>query len=321
MPGSPPHADQTILRIGTRGSPLALTQARQVAAALEAGSGGAYRGEVVVFKTTGDRLTSERLTEAGGKGLFTREIDAAIDDGRVDLAVHSMKDVPTRLPEGQVFVAIPARVDPREGFLCRTCERPDQLPQGATVGTASIRREAQTLLIRPDLKIVTFRGNVDTRMRKLDEGLADATYLAMAGLTRLGLADKAHPVPLDVMLPAPAQGIICVVAREGSLPDAALSALKGMSDPAAEAAMHAERALLTALDGSCRTPIAGHLFVTDGTYRLKGQVLSLDGRQAWNAERSVEAGARADALTAMGEEVGAALRDVAGDALEAFAGR
>ena len=177
---------QRVLRVGTRGSPLALVQARQIAASLEVASGGACRGEIVTFTTSGDQLTTERLINSGGKGLFTRELDAALDRGEVDITVHSLKDVPSVLPDGQRFVAFPEREDPREGFLSPRASNLAGLEKGAKVGTASLRREAQTLSRRPDVEIVTFRGNVATRMRKLEEGLADATYLAMAGLTRLG---------------------------------------------------------------------------------------------------------------------------------------
>lgn len=312
------RADQRTIKIGTRGSPLALAQARQIAAALEVMSGGACRGEIVTFTTTGDRLSTERLMDAGGKGLFTKELDVALDDGRVDITVHSLKDVPTQLPDGQVFVAIPEREDPREGFLSRLCESPADLPDGATVGTASIRREAQTRRMRPDLGIVMFRGNVATRMRKLDEGLADATYLAMAGLTRLGLSGQAHAIPLETMLPAPSQGIISVVAREGELPKEAEDALAAVSDPAARAAAFAERAFLTSLDGSCRTPIAAHLFTDGGTFTLKGQVLSPDGKDSWEVESSVASDASTEALATLGAELGATLREAAGDALPAF---
>ena len=261
-----------------RGDLLALVQARQVAAALEIHSGGAWRGEIVTFTTSGDQLTTERLIDAGGKGLFTRELDAALDRGEVDVTVHSLKDVPSVLPDGQRFVAFPEREDPREGFLSPHAKSLADLKQGARVGTASLRREAQTLVQRPDVEIVTFRGNVATRMRKLEDGLADATYLAMAGLTRLGMAHLANPIPLDDMLPAAGQGIVGVVARE-DLPEDAAAAFAKMDHAATEAAAHIERAFLAALDGSCRTPIAAHTF-DEGEACSSCGGSSVAGRQA-----------------------------------------
>lgn len=307
-----------ILRLGTRASPLALAQAHQVADLLATLSDGAVRAEIVRFTTKGDQLTTERLINSGGKGLFTREIDAAIDDGRIDIAVHSLKDVPSLLPEGQEFVAFPARVDPREAFICHVAAHPRNLPEGAVVGTASLRRESQTLALRPDLKVVPFRGNVQTRLRKLEEGEAQATYLAMAGLTRLGMTEIAHPLSLDDMLPSACQGIITVVAREGSLPEAARRAFAAMSDAESEKAATAERAFLACLDGSCRTPIAGHLFREPEGYRLKGEVLAPDGSQRWAAEGVAPADASLDALAAMGRGVGDEIRAAAGGDLPAF---
>ena len=312
-----PRAQQGVLRIGTRGSPLALVQARQVAASLEAASGGALRGEIVTFTTSGDQLTTERLIDAGGKGLFTRELDAALDRGEVDITVHSLKDVPSVLPGGQRFVAFPQREDAREGFLSPHGNSLSDLPQGSRVGTASLRREAQTLARRPDVEIITFRGNVATRMRKLEEGLADATYLAMAGLTRLGMAHVATPVPLDVMLSAAAQGIVSVVARD-LLPEGAAEAFSKISHPETEAAATIERAFLAALDGSCRTPIAAHTFDAGDSWRLVGEVLSLDGRQHWRAEGRCLKTASAVQMAAVGSDVAAEIREAAGGDLPAF---
>lgn len=308
---------QGVVRIGTRGSPLALVQARQVAAALEAASGGALRGQIVTFTTTGDQLTTERLINSGGKGLFTRELDAALDRGEVDITVHSLKDVPSILPEGQRFVAFMEREDAREGFLSPHGKSLSDLPQGARVGTASLRREAQTLSLRPDVEIVTFRGNVATRMRKLEEGQADATYLAMAGLTRLGMAHLATPIPLDVMLPAAAQGIVGVVARD-DLPGLAADAFAMMNHPTTEAAATIERAFLAALDGSCRTPIAAHTFDAGNEWRIVGEVLSLDGRQHWRAEGRCLKSANAIQMAATGSDVATEIREAAGGELPAF---
>lgn len=314
---APLKPDQTCVRIGTRGSPLALVQARLVAAAVEANSGGKLSAEIVTFTTSGDQLTTERLINSGGKGLFTKEIDLAVSDGRVDIAVHSLKDVPSILPDGQVFYAYPKREDPREGFLSSKATCLADLPKGATVGTASLRREAQTLAARPDLNIVTFRGRVETRMQKLEDGLADATYLAMAGLTRLGMAHFAHPIPVEDMLPAAAQGIIGVVGLE-SLPAPIKAALEQLDHADTRAAATAERAFLLALDGSCRTPIAAHLFDQGETWRLKGEVIAIDGSTSWQAEATLPKTATEAALAQMGREVGDDIREQAGGDLPAF---
>jgi len=244
-----------IVRIGTRGSPLALHQAEQVKALLETVSEGALACEVVTFTTTGDKLTTERLINVGGKGLFTKEIDHALDTGAVEMAVHSLKDVPSELPDGQTLSAFMKREDPREGFLCNTAEKLEDLPEGAVVGTASIRREAQTRLVRPDLKIIPFRGNVQTRLKKLEAGEADATYLAMAGLSRLGLSDLAHPIELEEMLPSPCQGIVAIATVVGKTSPELESALALINNRKSSRAAAAERGFLKAIDGSCRTPI------------------------------------------------------------------
>ena len=301
------------IRLGTRGSPLALAQAHQIAASLKDASGGAITAEIVTFTTTGDQLTTERLINSGGKGLFTRELDDSLTRADIDIAVHSLKDVPSLLPEGQVFVAFPHREDPRDGFVSNKATSLRDLPKGARLGTASLRREAQALSLRPDLEVVTFRGNVQTRMRKLDEGLADATFLAMAGLTRLGYADMATPIPLDDMLPAAAQGIIGVVTREDV--DAELrAALARLNVADSEASATAERAFLTLLDGSCRTPIAAHLFDEGAAWRLTGEVLTPKGDQRWRATGACPRNATIAQLAALG-------RDVAGEILESAQGK
>lgn len=308
---------QKAIRIGTRGSPLALVQARQIASALEAVSGGVYRGEIVTFTTTGDKLTSERLINSGGKGLFTKEIDSALDDGDIDVGVHSMKDVPSVLPAGQTLVAIPEREDPREAFLSPHGKSLADMPIGARIGTASLRREAQTLAKRSDVKIVTFRGNVATRMRKLDEGLADATYLAMAGLTRLGVAHLGSPIPLDDMLPAAAQGIVGVIGRE-DMPADLREAFARMTHAKTEAQCTAERAFLAGLDGSCRTPIAGHLFDTGDHWQMRGEVLAIDGQTVWSATLDAPRDASLKSLEALGASLAEKIRDDAGGDLPAF---
>jgi hydroxymethylbilane synthase len=301
------------IRLGTRGSPLALAQAHQIAGSLKDASGGAITAEIVTFTTTGDQLTTERLINSGGKGLFTRELDESLTRGDIDIAVHSLKDVPAQLPDGQVFVAFPHREDPRDGFVSKKAASLHDLPKGARLGTASLRREAQALSLRPDLQVVTFRGNVQTRMRKLDEGLADATFLAMAGLTRLGYADMATPIPLEDMLPSAAQGIIGVVARDDA--DAELrAALAKLNVAESEAAATAERAFLTLLDGSCRTPIAAHLSDEGAHWRLTGEVLSPAGDQRWRATGTCRKDAAMSDLAALG-------RNVAGEILESAQGK
>lgn len=308
----------SILRIGTRGSPLALIQAKFVAEALALHSGGAVKGEIVTFTTSGDQLTTERLINSGGKGLFTKEIDAAVDAGDVDIAVHSLKDVPYLLPDGQYFVAFPEREDVREGFLSVNAKSLDDLPEGAVIGTASLRREAQTLAARPDLKIVPFRGNVQTRMRKLEEGLADATYLAMAGLTRLGMADKATAISIDDMLPAAGQGIIGIVAKEDGLSDDHIKLFDQINHSKTERAAFSERAFLGCLDGSCRTPIAAHGREVDGKFVLKGEVLTPDGSISWDAEGAVDVASDIETLEALGRAVGETIRESAGGELPKF---
>ncbi len=308
MTTPPSPAGARKVRLGTRGSPLALAQARQIAGDLVVASGGAFVAEIITFTTTGDQLTTERLINSGGKGLFTRELDDALGRGAIDLAVHSLKDVPSLLPPGQMFAAFPEREDPRDGFVCRSARSLRDLPDGARLGTASLRREAQALALRPDLEVVTFRGNVATRLRKLDEGLADATFLAMAGLKRLGLADVATPVPVTDMLPAAAQGIIGVVVRDDADPDL-VAALSRLNHDASAASASAERAFLARLDGSCRTPIAAHLSEQGGEWYLVGEVLSPKGDQRWRATGRARREATPAQLAALG-------RDVAGEILE-----
>ncbi len=306
------------LRLGTRGSPLALAQVNEIARELERLSGGAVRGVPVSFTTKGDRLTTERLINSGGKGLFTRELDLALDEGRIDVAVHSLKDVPSELPPGQEFVAFPERADPRDAFICNVASHPRDLPQGATLGTASLRREAQSLALRRDLKVVTFRGNVQTRMRKLDEGQADATWLAMAGLERLGLTHLGHAIDPDDILPAAGQGIIACVARTGQLPAAALDAFRAITHAQTRRAALAERAFLAELDGSCRTPIAAHLFERDTHCELRGEVLMPDGSARWTAAGTCPLDADDDTLVALGRRLGHNIREAAGGDLPAF---
>jgi hydroxymethylbilane synthase len=265
------------LKIGTRGSPLALWQAHETRRSLMAAFGleeAAF--EIVVIKVTGDQIQDKSLKEIGGKGLFTREIEEALLAGSIDIAVHSMKDMPTQQPEGLVLDCYLPRADVRDGFVSPVALRLGDLPQGAVVGSSSLRRRAQLKHRRPDLQLVEFRGNVQTRMRKLEEGVAQATFLAMAGLTRLGMAHVAQSAiePAE-MLPAVAQGAIGVERRAG---DGRIHAmLNAIHDRETGLRVDAERAFLARLDGSCETPIAG-LAVLEGTNLwLRGELLRPDG--------------------------------------------
>ncbi|MFN3213784.1 MAG: hydroxymethylbilane synthase [Henriciella sp.] len=307
------------VRIGTRGSPLALYQAELIAQELSRASDGALVGEIVTFSTKGDQLTTERLINSGGKGLFTREIDHAVDQGEVDIGVHSLKDVPSILPPGQDLIAFPERADPRDGFLTSNgIMRLQDLPQGAVLGTASLRREAQALALRPDLKIVPFRGRVETRIEKLERGEADATFLAMAGLERLGLNHLANPVPIGDLLPAAGQGIIAVAARRDHLSPELQTALDTIDHPATRAMATAERAFLAELDGSCRTAMAAQLINRDGTWHLIGEVLAPDGQSKWSARASALLSASKEDLAALGTQLGQNIRDQAGGDLPVF---
>lgn len=307
------------LRIGTRGSPLALVQARQVGADLERLGNGEVTCEIVTFTTGGDKLTTQRLINAGGKGLFTREIDQAVDDGRCDLAVHSLKDVPGALPDGQALLAFPEREDPRDGFISLTgVKSARDLPEGATVGTASLRRESQTLAMRPDLKIVTFRGNVQTRMKKLEDGLADATYLAMSGLERLEMTHVAVPVPISDMIPAAGQGIITVAARPDDLDPAVVDLIKSLNHEESRLAATAERAFLVELDGSCRTAMGGHARLEDGKWLFDGEVLEPNGSRRWMQADALSGEVTDEALVGLGRSIGERIREAAGGDLPAF---
>ncbi len=292
------------LRIGTRGSPLALAQARQVQARLAAAHGlDTDAIEICVIRTTGDRIQDRPLAEAGGKGLFTKEIEEALLAGSVDVAVHSAKDVPTWLPQGLILAAFLEREDVRDVFVSRGASSLQDLPPGALVGTASLRRQAQVLRLRPDLKVVPFRGNVETRLRKLEAGEADATLLALAGLRRLGRADAAAAIlPLTEFLPAVGQGAIAIEARAGD--SRTLSMIAPLNHAPTATALAAERAFLAALDGSCRTPIAGYARVDDGRLSFRGLVIRPDGSDARETARE---GAIADACM-IGEEAGRELK-------------
>jgi hydroxymethylbilane synthase len=296
------------LRIGTRGSPLALIQARMIRDALAAAhprlaAAGAI--DIVPIRTTGDAVQDRRLMEIGGKGLFTKEIEDALLDGRIDCAVHSMKDVQTWLPDGLAIGAMLVRDDPRDALFARRGARIADLPRGARVGTSSLRRQAQLLALRPDLRIVGLRGNVETRLRKLAAGDVDATLLAVAGLRRLGLLDRATAI-LDPreMLPAVGQGALGVEIRAD---DARMRALLSPLDHAPTTlCVTAERACLAELDGSCHTPIAAlaELSRDGAAIRLRALIALPDGGAVHSDERQAPAGDPAS----LGRLVGAALK-------------
>jgi hydroxymethylbilane synthase len=304
-----------LLRIGTRGSPLALWQANTVRDGLVAALGGDPAAvEIVVIKTTGDAIQDRPLSEAGGKGLFVKEIDEALLDGRVDLAVHSAKDLPTDLAEGTALTATLPRADVRDALIGGAAPTLAELPEGAVVGTASLRRGALVRRRRPDVKVVSFRGNVQTRLQKLARGEVHATLLALAGLTRLGL--EAHATEIldeDDFLPALGQGAVAVTSRTGD--DQTRERLRALDCAATAAALACERAFLKVMDGSCRTPIAGLARVVDGALDFRGLVLSEDGA------RSVEGETRgaADDAEELGAEAGRDVRSrTPADLLAAF---
>jgi hydroxymethylbilane synthase len=305
------------IRLGSRASPLAMTQSRLVQAMLvTAGDGSLEDFPIESFTTTGDRIQDRRLQEAGGKGLFTKELDEALIEGRIDAAIHSMKDLPTRLPPALVLACVPSREDPCDAFICPSVNDLLELPRGAVVGTASLRRKAQTLHLRPDLRVVALRGNVQTRLARLAEGTVDATFLALAGLTRLGLADEAAGVvSADLMPPAAGQGALAIVCRADDR--ATRDALAPLSIEDHEIATVAERAFLDALDGSCRTPIGALGRVADGQLTFVGEVLTPDGAKRWRRTAAIDLRyyPHADA-NALGRELGAEIRAEAGAAFE-----
>jgi hydroxymethylbilane synthase len=271
--------------MGTRGSALALAQANEVRNRLAAIHGfSPERIKLDIIRTTGDTIHDRPLTQAGGKGLFTKEIEEALLAGEIDVAVHSAKDMPTLLPPGLAIAAVPPREDARDVFISRKAESLRDLPRGANVGTASLRRQALVKRQRPDLAVVNFRGNVETRLHKLDAGEVDATLLALAGLKRLGLAQKATAVlAIDEFLPAVGQGIIAVEARGDDA--RVLAFLAALNDPISAGALTAERAFLAVLDGSCRTPIAGHATIHAGRLAFRGLIVRPDGSEYFETER------------------------------------
>lgn len=293
------------LRIATRGSPLALVQANAVRGALIAAHGVAALGgapELVIVRTSGDRVRDRPLREIGGKGLFTREIEVALLNGEADLAVHSAKDMPTHPQDGLRLAAALPREDARDCLISPQGWTLDSLPGGARVGTTSLRRQAQLKMKRPDLAVDDLRGNVETRLGKLEAGAYDAILLAAAGLKRLGLAPPGMVLlDTDTMLPAVGQGVIAIEIRAG---DARLAAfLEPINHAASFTAVTAERAYLAVLDGSCRSPIGGHAMLQDGTIHMRGLVLAPDGRDAYGASRSGPAADAAQVARAVAEQI------------------
>ena len=276
----------TPLKIGTRGSPLALAQAHETRARLsQAFDLEESCFEIIVIKTTGDRVLDRPLKEIGGKGLFTREIEEDLLSGRIDIAVHSMKDMPTEQPAGLILDTYLPREDVRDAFVSLTKNSMDALEAGQKLGSSSLRRKAQLMLARPDLEVVEFRGNVQTRLKKLEDGVADATFLAAAGLNRLGLSHIAQSfLDPDVMLPAVAQGAIGIERRSDDTRIAEI--LSAIHDTSTGHRLAAERAFLRGLDGSCETPIAGLAELKGATLRLRGEVLRPDGSEAINDDQT-----------------------------------
>jgi hydroxymethylbilane synthase len=301
------------LRIGARGSPLSLTQTGWVCAELARALGqDPATIEIIPIVTSGDVRQEGRLLEVGGKGLFTKELDEALLAGRIDCAVHSLKDLPTRLPDGIALAAVPAREDVRDAFVSPHADRLEALPAGAVLGTASLRRQAQALHARPDLSVTLLRGNVDTRLRKLAEGQAHATFLAAAGLKRLGLIDRAAGFTDPVaMPPAVGQGALAITARPEDGP--VWQALRRIADAQAEITIAAERAFLDALDGSCRTAIGAFASIQGEALDFIGEALTGDGAKRWRRNGSCEAAI--DDAAALGRELGLAIKAEAGDAL------
>jgi hydroxymethylbilane synthase len=296
-------ASTFFLRLGTRGSPLALAQAHAVRRLLAAAHGVAETTiDIVVIRTSGDRIQDRPLAEVGGKGLFTKEIEEALAGDAIDVAVHSAKDMPTVLPDGLGLAACLPREDVRDVFISRKAPSFGELAPGSVVGTASLRRQALARRLRPDLKVVPFRGNVETRLRKLGDGEVDATVLALAGLKRLGLTHVATDVmAVEDFLPAVGQGAIALEAR---VDDGRTKNLLDRIDHAdTVTALLAEREFLAVLDGSCRTPIAGYATIADGTLRFRGMILRPDGSETHETTRTGPATEAARIGAAAGHEL------------------
>lgn len=305
-----------LFRIGARGSKLSMAQTELVRATFAKSLGVAEDAiEIIPIITSGDRLQTGRLIEAGGKGLFTKELDEALRAGRIDFAVHSLKDLPTDLPDDIVLACVPEREDPRDAFVSAKAKTLADLPLGAVVGTASLRRQAQTLYARPDLRVVTLRGNVDTRLRKLEAGEADATFLAIAGLKRLGVADRATSlIDPEAMPPAACQGALAITTRANDVKTR--DAVRALENADARVEIEAERAFLRALDGSCRTPISALARKNGSTLLFTGETLTPDGAARWRRSATIALGA--DAISeakALGDKLAREIAAEAGDSI------
>lgn len=273
------------IKIGTRGSPLALAQARETRARLIAAHDGLAENdfEIVVIKTSGDKIQDRLLLNEGGKGLFTKEIEDALLAGEIDFAVHSTKDMPAKLPDGLGIVAFLERQDPRDAFLSPVAKTLIDLPKGAVIGTSSLRRQAQALRLRPDLEVVPFRGNVETRIRKMENGEVAATFLAAAGLNRLGLDHCITSLlSCEDMLPAPGQGAICIEARLDD--EETANRLAPLNHPETAQCVAAEREVSLTLGASCRMPLSAFAEMNEGTVHLRAALFSPDGKKHWPAE-------------------------------------
>ncbi|MCF6320744.1 MAG: hydroxymethylbilane synthase [Rhizobiaceae bacterium] len=298
-----------LIKIGTRGSQLALAQAHEVRDRLVSAHGQEKIGiEIKVISTKGDRILNRALSEIGGKGLFTEEIELQLHNGEIDIAVHSTKDMPTALPEGLELSCYLEREAPGDVFISPKATTIETLPRGATIGSASLRRQALIARLRPDIKTVIFRGNVQSRLRKLEEGVVDATLLAEAGLNRLDLQHIiTSKLPVATFPPAPGQGAICIENRVGDEETKRLLAPLNHADTAT--ALAAERSFLAGLDGSCRTPLAGHATLADGNLNFHGMILSADGKKQYQTKRT----GNAHEAAALGADAAKQLRAEAGE--------
>lgn len=293
-----------VIKIGTRGSPLALAQAREVRAGLLAAHANLREGdiELVAIRTSGDKIQDRSLFEQGGKGLFTKEIEEALIAGEIDLAVHSAKDMPASLPDGLVLSTFLEREDPRDAFISTVAATLEELPQGAKVGTSSLRRQAQALALRPDLEIVPLRGNVETRIKKLEAGEMAATFLAAAGLNRLGLADVITSLmDWDTFVPAPGQGAICLEVRGGDKKTRELVA--PLNHAPTMHAVTVERAVSRALGASCRMPLAAFAQIRGNKLQAVAALFSPDGRRAWRAKGEADLKDAEDLGQRLGAEI------------------
>ena len=303
------------LRIGTRRSKLALAQSgmmqRAIGRALNVPKAEIETAiPLVEIITTGDRIQDRRLLEVGGKALFTKEIEEALLAGRIDIAIHSMKDVPAEQPQGLCIAAIPEREDARDAFISRDFDSFDALPFGARLGTASLRRQAQALALRPDLKVEMLRGNIDTRLRRAAEGDFDAILLAVSGMARLGVTEHIREkLSLDAFLPAPGQGALAIQTRAEDIDAPWVAAL---NHPETAIAVAAERGAMTALEGSCRTAVGAYALIANDALHLTTEMLSPDGSARWRRVGDLAQPTEADAR-ALGQRLGGEVHASAGD--------